>query len=169
MSDDDFPYVSVPEHLQPLLGEPDAGTRIWRAFGSREAFGLWNEALFQVLNEAGVSPGGASMYADVSRAAVYKRMQEGRLTAFLFHPVEGIGRFSKREVLASGGRPYVYLPTSEIIAWGERIKKLPRRDRIRERTEGTLAEGFLVAKGRKVPLSEAKAWLKNARNRNESS
>jgi len=29
-----FPFVEIPQHLQEIVGEPDPGTRIFRAYGN---------------------------------------------------------------------------------------------------------------------------------------
>jgi hypothetical protein len=58
------------------------------------------------------------MYAPVSRAAVHKRLKEGKMTAFCFHVVE-----AKRSIFVYQKKlkqlPYVYIPVSECKAWGE--------------------------------------------------
>jgi uncharacterized membrane protein len=66
------------------------------------------------------------MYAPVSRAAVHKRLHEGKMTAFAFHVVE-----SKRSLFGYQKklkqRPYLYVPVSECKAWAEELKARPDR------------------------------------------
>ncbi len=132
----DFPFVEVPEELLPIVGEPDPGTRIHRASGPEEAAGPWHEVVTAVLG-ACLSPGGAGMYAPVTRAAVHRRLKEGKLTAFCFHVTSTrVGLFGKaREVRSS---PYIYIPSSEVKAWGAELEeRIIRLGRItREELEG---------------------------------
>jgi len=113
--------VQIPEEIAHIFGTPDAGTRIYRADGTEEENSVWFDAVCEVAGST-VSPGGACMYAPVSRAAVHQRMKEGKLTAFLFH----VRRKSKtwlgrpREARES---PFIYIPVVEIKAWAEEIKE----------------------------------------------
>jgi hypothetical protein len=80
------------------------------------------------------------MFAKVSRAAVYKAINEGRLTAFGFHVVTDtrvVFGFRKRtrEV------PYVYIPVSEARAWGEIVKaKVEARTLTRDEEPGWVTD-----------------------------
>jgi len=113
--------VQIPKEIAHIFGECDPGTRIYRATGTEEENGLWFDAICSVCPDGTVSPGGAGMYAPVSRPAVHKRMKDGKLTAFLFHvtrkKVNWLGR--PREVRTS---PYVYVPVVELKAWALEIK-----------------------------------------------
>ncbi len=76
------------------------------------------------------------MYAHVSRAAVYKAINEGRLTAFGFHLVtESRSVFGfKRKIREN---PYVYVPVSEAKAWGDIIsEKVKARTLTRDEEPG---------------------------------
>jgi hypothetical protein len=57
------------------------------------------------------------VYANVSRAAVYKRMKAGGLTAFCFH-ITGKTRtlFGNEKNLKE--LPLIYVPVEECKAWG---------------------------------------------------
>src|SRR6266516_1802194 len=82
----ELPHVKIPEEFQPLAGFVDEGTRIHRAEGNHGAMRAWFDALCEHIGPC-VSPGGAAVYAGVSRAGVYKRMKAGGLTAFCFRIV----------------------------------------------------------------------------------
>jgi hypothetical protein len=62
------------------------------------------------------------MYAPVSRAAVHKRMKEGKLTAFTYQVTHNVKTFwgTEREARAT---PFVYIPSSECKAWGREIEE----------------------------------------------
>ncbi|MEY2510792.1 MAG: hypothetical protein QOE26_1555 [Verrucomicrobiota bacterium] len=110
-----FPFVQIPLELFPILGAPDAGTRIYRRDGSQEESAVWFDALTEVIGPS-VSPGGVGMYCPVSRAAVYKRIKEGRLSIFLFHVTHRkTTLFGKNKILRDN--PYGYIPASEARAW----------------------------------------------------
>src|SRR5260370_15132384 len=79
-----FHPIAIPEALGPLAGGCDEGTRIFRAEGNHAKMRRWFDALCEHIGPC-VSPGGAAVYGKVSRAAVYKRMKAGGLTAFWFH------------------------------------------------------------------------------------
>lgn len=119
---DDFLFVEIPPHLKKIVGEPDPGTRIFRAYGNEEDFDKWFDAVWEICgDDKAVSPGGVSMFAKVTRAGVHKRMKEGRLTAFLFHKVKESKWIKGRKVLEEGGRPYGFIPVSECKAWAKEL------------------------------------------------
>jgi len=139
----DFQYLEVPAGLEPLVGKPDPDTRIYRREGSDEDSGPWFDALCEHFpGEGFVSPGGVGMYAPVSRSGVYKRLKEGKMTAFCFHVVE-----AKRSIFGYQDklkkRPYVYIPVSECKAWAEELKTRPDRK-----------EAYLEAAGGEKPDHE---------------
>ena len=102
------------------MGSPDKGTRMFRAEGDHGTMQKWFDGLCRHIGPC-VSPGGAAVYAGVSRAAVYKRMKAGGLTAFCFH-IAG-----KTKTLSERGdkrkqRPMIYIPVSERRAWGAELE-----------------------------------------------
>jgi hypothetical protein len=115
-----FPFVPLPEKLRTIIGEPDPDTRLYRQVGSKEECGAWFDAISEEIGQT-VSPGGVSMYAKVSKAATYKRIKEGRLTAFCFHEVEIRKGFlgGSKKVQKS---PFIYVPVSEAKAWGKELQ-----------------------------------------------
>ncbi len=131
MTTETFPYTEVPDHLIPRIGLADPGTRLYRAYGPRDAFPEWWKAVCEICGEDGaVSPGGVAMFAKASRAAVHKRLKEGRLTAFCFHQ-ESVQRtkFRKREVITTDGRPVTYIPVTECKAWAKLMQGLSYEER----------------------------------------
>ena len=113
--------TEIPAEALRVIGQPDAGTRVYRRVGQEHEVGEWFEALNAFAGPV-VSPGGVSMFAPVSRAAVHKRLKEGRLTAFCFHTLETRSGFFGRKQ-AVRGTPYVYIPVSESRAWAEELKE----------------------------------------------
>jgi hypothetical protein len=157
MSSTDFQFVQIPEHLKPIIGTPDRGTRLFRRFGSSEDYRVWWDAVCEICGEEGaVSPGGVSMYAQVSRSGVHKRMKEGRITVFLFHVVKGVSRLTRREKLENSVA-YTYIPGLECKAWAEIIARLPSRQAADEAIgDGDFQGRFLAAKGRKLKKGGSK-------------
>jgi len=107
--------VVIPPAFEHLIGVPDPGTRIYRAEGIHSQMRPWFDGLCHHIGPC-VSPGGAAVYANVSRAAVYKRMKAGGLTAFSFKitaktPTQ-FGKEKKRKEL-----PLIYIPVEECKAW----------------------------------------------------
>lgn len=116
-----FPFVLVPEELHPVFGKPVPGTRLYHREGPQEETSYWADAVFKVAGNC-VSPGGVSMYAPASRAAVHKRLKEGKLTGFFFHVTHRKRNFfgidlSTRE-LAIG-----FIPVSECKAWRAELEQ----------------------------------------------
>src|SRR5687768_7499285 len=108
-------HVTITPALARVIGEQEAGTRVYRAEGDSEAYRRWWDTLVKHFPRGLVSPGGACPYAGVSRAAVHKAMRDGRLTAFTFHAIkEERGIFGSKLVRAN---PYGYLPVIELKAW----------------------------------------------------
>jgi hypothetical protein len=108
--------VVIPSAFEHLMGVPDQGTRIYRAEGNHSQMRRWFDALCQHIGPC-LSPGGAAVYAKVSRAAVYKRMKAGGLTAFCF-------RITAKTRTLSGNEkklkelPFICIPIEECKAWG---------------------------------------------------
>jgi hypothetical protein len=121
----DFPFVNISKEFEQLAGVADEGTRIFRAQGSHASMREWFDALCEHIGPC-VSPGGAAVYAGVSRAGVYKRMKAGGLTAFCFHIV------GKKKTLFGGEKilkqlPLVYIPVAECKAWGAQLEERAAR------------------------------------------
>ena len=126
--DENFPFVEIPDEALEVIGKPDPGTRLYRASGPEEGSGPWFE-IVDLVGGPTVSPGGAGMFAPVSRAAVHKRLKEGKLTAFCFHVTSTrTSIFGKPRKVRE--MPFVYIPSSELKAWAveleERIVRLGR-------------------------------------------
>jgi hypothetical protein len=131
MSTDDFPFVKIPDELKHIFGEPDPGTHIYRRDGPQEEASAWFDALCDVIGST-VSPGGASMYCPVSRAAVHKRVKDGKLTLFLFHVTHRrTTLFGKNKILRE--QPYGYVPVTELQAWRKELE------------ERAVRQGFITA------------------------
>ena len=121
MATTQFPFVKIPQEISSVVGECDEGTRMYRREGSEEEAGYWFEAMEEIIGTA-VSPGGVSMFCPVTRAAVHKRIREGRLSAFLFHTTEiKKNWFGKKRVHRES--PYILVPISEAKAWKEELAK----------------------------------------------
>ena len=115
----EFKFVAIPKAFARLIGVADDGTRIFRAEGNHAAMRRWFDALCEYIGPC-VSPGGAAVYAKVSRAAVYKRMKAGGLTAFCFHIIGKTKTiFGKERKLKEW--PLVYIPVAECKAWGAEL------------------------------------------------
>ena len=116
-----FPFVEVPDELHAVVGKPYRGTRIHRKVGSQEEIKYWYDVIADRFG-AVVSPGGASMFAPVSRAAVHKRMKEGKLTCFLFDI-----KYRKRNLFGYTKdvreNEVAMIPVSECKAWGQEIEQ----------------------------------------------
>lgn len=113
--------VDVPEALLPIVGPPDPDTRMYRTEGDAAQCAHWFNQLVEAYPDSLVSPGGVSMFAPVSRAAVHKAMKEGRLTAFLFHEIKA-RRSLFGTVRAHRKNPFIYIPVIESQGWGRQLE-----------------------------------------------
>lgn len=117
----DFPFVPIPSELESVIGKRDPGTHIYRRDGSQEESAAWFDLLTEIIGPS-VSPGGVGMYCPASRAAVYKRIQEGKLSIFLFHVTyRKTTLFGKNKILREN--PYGYIPVSEVRAWRKELEE----------------------------------------------
>jgi len=119
----EFPFVEVPKDLRKIVGEPTPGTRAYRREGTHAECGQWIEDLgLHYKGDVGISPAGVTMFVPVQRAAVHKRIKEGKLTAFFFYitHVESTFFGTKRKVKL---RPYIMLSMSECKAWAAEMKR----------------------------------------------
>ena len=123
MTKDEFPFINVPPEALPIVGEPTAGTRFYRREGSDEDCGDWFQAIGKIFEgDVGLSPGGVAMFVPVSRAAVHKRLREGRLTGFAFYVTsQGKSVWGKPRKIKA--RPYLVLSVSECKAWAKDLKR----------------------------------------------
>ncbi|MFA6544316.1 MAG: hypothetical protein WCS99_07810, partial [Limisphaerales bacterium] len=117
-----FLFLNITGELAKLVGKCDEGTRVYRAEGSYGECGEWYEQLLELTDDSFVSPGGVSMFVPVSRAAVHKRLKEGRLTALCFHVVHREKTFFGTTRKAKA-RPYVFIPVSECKAWANELQE----------------------------------------------
>ncbi|WP_237764034.1 hypothetical protein [Terrimicrobium sacchariphilum] len=126
--------TEIPEELWPIIGSPDKGTRIYRReSASEEEIADWYDLLTQLVGPT-VSPGGVSMYCPVSRAAVHKRVQEGKMSMFLFHVSHRkTTLFGKERVLRQS--PFAYIPVSEAKAWRKELEERAVKQGIITETE----------------------------------
>src|SRR5450432_3356177 len=118
-----FPFIEVPKDLRKIVGEPTPGTRAYRREGTHAECGQWIEDLgLYYKGGVGISPAGVTMFVPVQRAAVHKRIKEGKLTAFFFYitRIEDTFFGSKRKVKL---RPYILLSMSECKAWVAEMKR----------------------------------------------
>jgi hypothetical protein len=129
----EFPFLKVTPEMKGLVGKRQPGTRIYRREGTYQEAGEQAVALDKVFNDSFVSPGGVIMFVPVSRAAFYKRMNEGRLTVFCFHVVKDEKTFFGK-VRKAKSTPFVWIPVSELEAWAEEIKG--KRGEAEARKEG---------------------------------
>ena len=128
MRKNSFPFVEIPEHLKEIIGVPDPGTRLYRAYGTSEDCSKWADAVFEICHGDGsVSPGGVSMYAGVSRPGVHKKLKSGGLTGFVFHYTKDSLLFKGKKKLSINATFYCYIPVSECKAWAQELAK--KRDK----------------------------------------
>jgi hypothetical protein len=124
-----FPYIKIPMEFARLIGRPDPGTRIFRREGTVEEMREWFDKLCEHIGPT-VSPGGAAVYAGVTRAGVNKRLKAGKLTIFCFYTIEKTKTlFGKEKTIKDF--PSGYIPVSECKAWRkeleERIQRIEAR------------------------------------------
>jgi hypothetical protein len=124
MVKEEFPFVEIPDRYKEIIGIPDPGTRLFRAYGNEEESKKWFDAVFDICQGPGsVSPGGAAGYARVSRPGVHQKIKAGGLTAFVYH-VETTGIiFKNKKRLSANANFYCYIPVSECKAWAAELEK----------------------------------------------
>ncbi len=115
-------FVEIPEELESVFGEHPTGSRMYFKSGPQEEAGAWADAVFAVAGPA-VTRGAVSLYAPVGRAAVHKRLKEGRLTGFFYEITH------RKRTLFGGSRDVreldvALIPVSECQAWGEELKAI---------------------------------------------
>lgn len=126
-----FPFVEIPAEVESIVGKREEGTHIYRKDGSQEESSAWFDLVTELIGPS-VSPGGVGMYCPVSRAAVYKRVKEGKLSMFLFHVTHRkTNLFGKTKTLRD--TPYSYIPVSEAKAWRQELEERALR-------HGTISE-----------------------------
>ena len=103
------------------IGEPVPGTKIFRKDGPESELPFWFEAINAIAGDV-VSPGGANMYCPVSRAAVHKRLKEGKLTGYFFYPTTPKRNLFGKKVQKRTD-PYGYIPISELKEWAKEIEE----------------------------------------------
>ena len=140
MQSDPIKFVEIPDDVKHVFGERIPNTFMYRSEGPEEEAGAWFEAVSVVAGNC-VSPGGASMFAPVSRPAVHKRVKEGKLSAFCFYITETRKSiFGKQRKVRQ--TPLVYVPVSELKQWATELEeRMIRLGRVtREELEGAKAD-----------------------------
>jgi hypothetical protein len=128
MDSKSFSFIEIPEQLKEIIGVPDPGTRLYRAYGSEEDVSKWSDAVFDICHGEGcVSPGGVAGYAGVSRPGVHKKLKTGGLTGFVYHVTQNSILFKGKKKLSANANFYCYIPVSECKAWKEELSK--KRDK----------------------------------------
>lgn len=128
--------IQVPEEMHRVVGEPVPGTRLYRKEGPESEISFWSDAIFDRFGPM-VSPGGVTMYAPVSRAAVHLRIKLGKMTAFAFYMTTPKRKwFGKPEVKRELG--IFYVPVSECRAWKAELEEraIEKGKLTREELEG---------------------------------
>ena len=102
-----------------MVGDCEPATRSFHKHGSESEVGYWYEALTRSFGPV-VTPANVNMFVPVSRAAIHKRIREGRLTAFFFHSKPAVGGlfYKKKESRESA---YVFIPVEECKALAEEV------------------------------------------------
>lgn len=116
----ELPYVEVPDDIRYLVGEPLSRTRIYRQAGPQWQAAYWAKALFNAFDGL-VSPGGVAMFAPVSRAAVHRRLKDGKLTGFFFYISEPYRNWFGTQKIERKLH-YAYIPVCECEAWGRELQ-----------------------------------------------
>ena len=122
-----FRISKSPNDCKASLAHRSKAREFTQREGTYEESGRWFEDLAAAFPDDNfVSPGGVAMFAEVSRAAVHKRLNEGKLTAFAFY-VTKVERtiFGHRKKLRQN--PYMYIPVSECKAWAKELEQRPER------------------------------------------
>lgn len=130
--------LEVTDEMLKLFGKPDPGTRVYRTEGTAEECAVWFENLCEHIGPC-VSPGGVSMFANVSRAGVYARIKRGKMSAFLFHITKHKKALFSKKPRKLRESPYMYVPVSECKAWAADLEE--RVAKIKERVEQERAAG----------------------------
>ena len=130
-----FPFIEVPEELHKLVGEPTPGTRAYRREGTFKECGEWLEKLGEYYKgDVGLSTSSVVLFVPVSRASVYKRIKEGKLTAF---------KESERLLQAGGGDEPTDQEAKEVVEFTERDPKDKGNRKVRYQKErSTIYEDY---------------------------
>ena len=120
----EFPFVEVPKDLRKIVGEPTPGTRAYRREGTHAECGQWIEDLgLHYKGDVGISPAGVTMFVPVQRAAVHKRIKEGKLTAFFFYITRIDSDLLWQQAQSQTAHPYILLSMNECKAWVTEMKR----------------------------------------------
>lgn len=114
-------FVEVSEKLRLAVGSCLPGTRIFRKDAPEDDLPYWTQAIFDETDGV-LSPGGASSYVGVSRAATHKRLKEGSLTGFFFYSTE-----ARRSLFGSAKvkreLSVAYIPIEECKQWRQELEE----------------------------------------------
>lgn len=162
----DFEFIKIPNLYKKIVGIPDPGTRMFRAYGDEDAFDIWWDAILRMCKPFGaVSPGGVSMFTRVSRAGVHQRMKNGGLTAFLFHLTKPIKLLLGRETV-NRDTPYILIPIKECKAWADYLKNLASEE---EQDKEAVGEGdYHGMMLYKIPRDWRRARIRRRKKRKQS-
>jgi len=124
---EEFLFVEVPREMLPVIGQRIGTSRMYKKLGTHEELAAWYEALTEVIGPS-LSPGGVRMYCPVSRAAVHKRIKDGRLSCFSYYTERKETNIFGRAKDVREITPYAYIPTSECKAWRQELLSRETKD-----------------------------------------
>lgn len=154
-----FPFLEIPENLKNIIGVPDPGTRLYRAYGSEDDCRKWMDTVFDLCSGDGcTSPGGAAGYAKVTRPGVHKKLKTGGLTGFVYHITQDSILFKGKKKLSANAFFYCYIPRSELRAWADELEK--KRDKSEVEKE-VMGDGNYNDKYLNEPPKHLKEKLRN--------
>jgi len=116
--DDWFDWAARPEALWEL-GVCASGSLAYRREGDLEEAADWFEAINEVAGPV-LPPNGVLMFVPVTRAAVHKRLKEGRLASFSFQVVSSDSDFYQR-IDVDRAKPFVFVPVGACKEWAEEL------------------------------------------------
>lgn len=129
----DIEYVVFPRSVVHLFGQRAPGYRIYSRSGGIDDYRSWVHALAEHVGLV-LSSGEAATYLGITRAAVWRRMNQGKLTTFNFYlaPIEVNGDLVVKSLDAC-------VPLKELRQWHDfrqaRKDELERLDREEEEQE----------------------------------
>jgi hypothetical protein len=114
----EFPYLKITRDLRSIVGPPDKDTRTFRTNGP-DSLQTWMEHLRAELQGNLIPLQWVPDFVGVSRAAVHKRVKQGKLTVFVYEISDYLSAFGKTWTKRRGEVAYCVL--SECQAWFDEI------------------------------------------------
>ncbi len=147
-------FVVFPASVEETVGRRRHKTRVYERRAAESEFADWYDTLVKNVGPV-MTPGEVSLYVDVSRVAIHKRLDSGKLTGFVLE-LEADSAQAAGEKRRLREKSVTYIPYCEVAVWAAE-----RRQRLKEDLEEEKRTLEETVESLQREVEELRAWRKD--------